>query len=209
MGLVPAHQRHRPRARALAVQGRVPLRRRLGAARGRGVARGAVGRPGRGRRPRRRRRSRARSGARAGPTACSSGPTCRSPRSTGRCSTRRCGPASCWSAARTRDHRGRTVGLRRDRATSAWIPSRTRRASSLTDLGEDCPDADTIVAYDWRTGRVDVLPRGGGYDVALDPADWDYRVLAPVLANGIAVDRRSRRVRDRGRQSCRRHRARR
>jgi hypothetical protein len=64
-------------------------------------------------------------------------------------------------------------------------PSSTRVA--LSDLGEDCPASETVAAYDWRTGRVDVLPRDGGYEVALDPAQWDYRVLAPVFANGVAV----------------------
>jgi len=57
----------------------------------------------------------------------------------------------------------------------------------LADLGEDVPAGTTVVAYDWRTGRFDRLSRDGGYDVALDHADWDYRVLAPVLPNGIAV----------------------
>jgi hypothetical protein len=64
-------------------------------------------------------------------------------------------------------------------------PNTTRVA--FTELGEDDPDADTVAVYDWRTGGVDVQPGDGGYDVALEPADWDYRVLAPVLANGIAV----------------------
>jgi hypothetical protein len=64
-------------------------------------------------------------------------------------------------------------------------PSSTRVA--LADLGEDVPDRASVVAYDWRAARVAVLPGDGAYDVALDPADWDYRVLAPVLANGIAV----------------------
>jgi hypothetical protein len=64
-------------------------------------------------------------------------------------------------------------------------PNTTRVA--LAELDEDRPDADLIAVYDWRTGQVEVLPRAGGYDVALDPAGWDYRVLAPVLSNGIAV----------------------
>jgi hypothetical protein len=64
-------------------------------------------------------------------------------------------------------------------------PNSTRVA--LADLGEDRPDTDAIVVFDWRAGTVDVLSRDGSWEVALDPADWDYRVLAPVLANGIAV----------------------
>ena len=84
LGLVPAHQRDGPRARALAVQGRVPF--------GGGIARRARSR----RCCRRCRPDRSgsatasapptprSSGARAGPTACSCGPTCRSRRSTAR-----------------------------------------------------------------------------------------------------------------------------
>jgi hypothetical protein len=55
------------------------------------------------------------------------------------------------------------------------------------DLGDDCPSSDSIAVYDWRTARVEVQTRADGYAVALDPAGWDYRVLAPVLANGVAV----------------------
>jgi hypothetical protein len=58
---------------------------------------------------------------------------------------------------------------------------------ALVDLGEDAPATDTVAVYDWRTGCVEVLPRDGAYDVALDPAGWDYRVLAPVVDGWIAV----------------------
>jgi hypothetical protein len=64
-------------------------------------------------------------------------------------------------------------------------PNTTRVA--LADLGDDVPAGAEVVAYDWRTGQIEQLPRGAGYDVALEPADWDYHVLAPVLAGGIAV----------------------
>jgi hypothetical protein len=64
-------------------------------------------------------------------------------------------------------------------------PNTTRVA--FADLGGDCPASESIALYDWRMSSVAVRPRDAGYDVALDPAGWDYRVLAPVLANGIAV----------------------
>jgi hypothetical protein len=57
----------------------------------------------------------------------------------------------------------------------------------LHALGEDRPASDAIAVFDWRRGRVDVVPAGGAYDVGLEPAGWDYRVLAPVLHGGIAV----------------------
>ena len=57
---------------------------------------------------------------------------------------------------------------------------------ALADLGEDTPATDRVAVYDWRRGHVEVLPPSGAYDVALDPAAWDYRVLAPVV-NEIAV----------------------
>jgi hypothetical protein len=64
-------------------------------------------------------------------------------------------------------------------------PNATRVA--FADLGDDCPASESIALYDWRTSSVEVLPRDGGYDLELDPAGWDYRVLAPVLASGVAV----------------------
>ncbi len=57
----------------------------------------------------------------------------------------------------------------------------------LASLGEDAPEADAVAVFDWRTGAVDVLAADAGYDVALVPAGWDYRILAPVLAGEIAV----------------------
>jgi len=64
-------------------------------------------------------------------------------------------------------------------------PRRTRVA--LTSLGEDVPGTDVVALFDWRTGRVEVLPADGGYEVALEPAGWDYRILAPVLPGSLAV----------------------
>jgi hypothetical protein len=58
---------------------------------------------------------------------------------------------------------------------------------TLTELGEDHPGTDRVVVYDWRTGTLEVIAGPAGYDLALDPAGWDYRVLAPVLAGGLAV----------------------
>ena len=54
-------------------------------------------------------------------------------------------------------------------------------------LGEDRPGTDRVACFDWRTRRVEVMPASGAYDVALEPAGWDYRVVAPVLPGGIAV----------------------
>jgi hypothetical protein len=58
---------------------------------------------------------------------------------------------------------------------------------AFTDLGDDNPRAAAVAVYDWRRGRVDVIPAAGSYDVTLEHLDWDYRVLAPVLPGGIAV----------------------
>jgi hypothetical protein len=57
----------------------------------------------------------------------------------------------------------------------------------LAALGEDRPDAIEVALFDWRSGRIDVMPATGAYDVALEPAGWDFRVAAPVLAGRIAV----------------------
>jgi len=58
---------------------------------------------------------------------------------------------------------------------------------ALADVGEDRPASDSVAVFDWRTGRVAVLAAADAYDVEIEPAGWDYRVLAPVLAGGIAV----------------------
>jgi hypothetical protein len=62
-----------------------------------------------------------------------------------------------------------------------------QRRVALADLGEDRPDTESVALFDWRTGRIDVLERDGGYDVALDATGWDYRVVAPVLDGKLAV----------------------
>ena len=53
----------------------------------------------------------------------------------------------------------------------------------LADLGV----TDPVVAYDWRTRTAEVLEAGGGWDVALAAAGWDYRVLAPLRPDGSAL----------------------
>jgi hypothetical protein len=52
----------------------------------------------------------------------------------------------------------------------------------LADLGIDGP----VVVWDWRAQTLQVFDPSGGWDVALDPLDWDYRVVAPVV-DGRAV----------------------
>lgn len=58
---------------------------------------------------------------------------------------------------------------------------------ALSDLGEDRPGSDEVAVFDWRRGGVEVMPADGSYEVSLTRAEWDYRVLAPVLSGGIAV----------------------
>jgi hypothetical protein len=58
---------------------------------------------------------------------------------------------------------------------------------TLTDIGDDLPETDDIAVFDWRSGAFDVLPADGTYEIALEPAGWDYRVLAPIFPGGIAV----------------------
>jgi hypothetical protein len=54
---------------------------------------------------------------------------------------------------------------------------------SLDDVGVD----NAVLAYDWRDGTAVRVDGGGGWDLTLDPAGWDYRVLVPLLPNGTAV----------------------
>ena len=64
---------------------------------------------------------------------------------------------------------------------------RRRALVSPQDLGEDRPDGEALVRYDWRRGDVDLVSANTPYEVDLEPAGWDYKVLAPMLTGGIAV----------------------
>jgi len=57
----------------------------------------------------------------------------------------------------------------------------------LGGLGDDAPDGAEVALFDWRSGRIEVMPATGAYDVALEPAGWDFRVAAPVLRGRVAV----------------------
>ena len=99
--------------------------------------------------------------------------------------------APVWSAAllvgsaHTQHSAGRWGYAVTGNVTADRQPASTRVA--LTDLGSDRPDTDEVVVYDWRARRIERLARGGGYDVALEPSGWDYRVVAPVLDGDLAV----------------------
>ena len=54
---------------------------------------------------------------------------------------------------------------------------------NLADVGVDGP----VVAWDWRRRTAELIEPGGGWDLSLDPLEWDYRVLAPVLPGDVAV----------------------
>ncbi|MEY2461630.1 MAG: hypothetical protein QOG30_3460, partial [Acidimicrobiaceae bacterium] len=56
----------------------------------------------------------------------------------------------------------------------------------LETLGSAAPDAP-VVCWDWRSGTATRLEPSDGWRVALDPLDWDLRVLAPILPGGFAV----------------------
>ena len=43
------------------------------------------------------------------------------------------------------------------------------------------------LCYDWRTTRCEIVPADGGWDLSLTPGAWDYRVLCPLLASGLAL----------------------
>jgi hypothetical protein len=66
-------------------------------------------------------------------------------------------------------------------------PRRARTRIALTDLGEDRPASSAVAVFNWRERSVDVLPSDGAFDVELEPGDWDYRVVAPILGSGVAV----------------------
>jgi hypothetical protein len=54
------------------------------------------------------------------------------------------------------------------------------------DLGAARP-AGPAMRYDWRSGAFERLERGAGLALALDPLDWSFSVLCPLLPGGIAL----------------------
>ncbi len=72
-------------------------------------------------------------------------------------------------------------------ALHAWRGSDPLRFRlDLSELGEAAPTGP-VAALDWRTGAVQVLEPSSGYDLALAPREFDYRVLAPLSAREIAI----------------------
>jgi hypothetical protein len=57
----------------------------------------------------------------------------------------------------------------------------------LASIGEDLPETDEVALFDWRSGRIEVVPSTACYETTLEPAGWDYRVAAPVLDGRISV----------------------
>jgi hypothetical protein len=57
---------------------------------------------------------------------------------------------------------------------------------ALDELGAERP-AGPSIAYDWRSGTLARVEPDGGFDLALAPLGWDYRVLAPILPGEIAL----------------------
>ena len=56
----------------------------------------------------------------------------------------------------------------------------------FASLGPAAPDGP-VACWDWRTGSATRLEPTDGWMIALDPLDWDLRVLAPILPCGVAV----------------------
>ncbi len=57
---------------------------------------------------------------------------------------------------------------------------------ALSDLGADAPSGPVVV-WDWRRQTAELLEADGGWDIDLEPLDWDYRVIAPLVDDSIAV----------------------
>ena len=81
-------------------------------------------------------------------------------------------PAGCW-------HYLASLNVWRERQ-----PLRFRLA--LADLAALAPRG-AVVAFDWRSGRSEIVEPEGGFELELAPLAWDFRVLCPLLPAGIAV----------------------
>ena len=58
-----------------------------------------------------------------------------------------------------------------------------REGIKFAELGVD----GAAVVWDWRRRTAALVEPGGGWEVELGPHDWDFRVVAPVMADGVAV----------------------
>lgn len=86
----------------------------------------------------------------------------------------------CWS-----DHPlGRTSYVVALHAYRRDEPLRFR--VELGDLGDAAPRGP-VAALDWRTGKVERLEPNDGWDLQLDPREYDFRVLAPLAHDEIAI----------------------
>jgi len=57
---------------------------------------------------------------------------------------------------------------------------------ALDELGDAAPRVP-VAALDWRTGRVERLEPGAGWELELAPRGFDFRVLAPLARGELAV----------------------
>lgn len=71
-------------------------------------------------------------------------------------------------------------------AHCAPTDDRIEATVALADLGESAPSGDVVV-WDHRTGTVTPVGPDGVLGLDLGREDWAYRVVAPVVADGLAV----------------------
>jgi hypothetical protein len=101
----------------------------------------------------------------------------------------------CFRAHAVMEHAPLVGATHSTHALGAWIYLASFHASRVTeplafrvdlaDLGADRPVA-AMLAYDWRSGRMERVAAEGGFDLRLGPLDWDYRVLCPIARAGGA-----------------------
>jgi hypothetical protein len=66
------------------------------------------------------------------------------------------------------------------------VEQRLDETVDLAGLGAAAPQGP-VACWDWRTATATRLEPNGRWPIALDPLEWDLRVLAPILPAGIAV----------------------
>jgi len=101
----------------------------------------------------------------------------------------------CFRAHAVMEHAPLVGATHSTHALGSWIYLASFHASRVTeplafridlaDLGADRPAAP-LLAYDWRSGRMERIAADGGFDLTLAPLAWDYRVLCPIARVGSA-----------------------
>jgi len=103
----------------------------------------------------------------------------------------------CFAAHAVIEHAPLVGATHSTHAAGTWVYLASFHASrvveplrfrvAFAELGAERPAAP-VLAYDWRSGRMERIAPDGGFELTLAPLEWDYRVLSPItIAGGCEI----------------------